>query len=136
MWDEMPNWEHAYGEEGRSGQDETTLKPSRSQTHIHLNVAYTAADATLSSGTTVPAMIHLRDGEPDAVTCFGPDVIWTFHRQPASEDVQVELTEEQLARFPVHVCSRLSRTQRKRSDTIRFVVDNHGRFNDWPVSSS
>jgi hypothetical protein len=128
LWDDYPNWEHAYGEEGRSGQDESTLKPSRTQNHVHENAGYTAGDATLPSGVTVPALIHLRNGDPAGVTCFGPETIWTLHRE--LEEVQVDLTPEQLARFPLLVCSRLSRSRRKRSDTIRFVVDDHGRFRD------
>ena len=63
LWDETPNWRSALDEEGRAGQDETTLKPCRGQTTIHQDVSATAGDVWLPDDRVLPALLDISDQE-------------------------------------------------------------------------
>jgi hypothetical protein len=51
------NWELALDEEGRKGQDETTLRPCLEQRFIARETAWTAAEARLADGESLPALV-------------------------------------------------------------------------------
>lgn len=57
-----PCWMPALDEEGDDGQDESTIRPDDQQDFIGEFAVYTAADAELADGRTVPALL----GQPDA----------------------------------------------------------------------
>ena len=53
------NWELALEEEGRRGQDETTLRPCLEQRHVSRETAWTAADLKLATGEALPALMNI-----------------------------------------------------------------------------
>jgi hypothetical protein len=125
-FDEFPNWCPALEEEGRRGQDETTVKPCVNQRALCEECCLTAGDCTLANGTTLPALIHLHDGTATSVTCFDLETHWSFscHWQGP---VAVDLTAEQRSRFPLRVVSRLSWSLKKPSDVLCLVISEDGR---------
>lgn len=72
LWDRFPNWQNAYEEEGLPDQDETTLRPADNQQSIDDEVSFTAGNAVLADGQTVPALLVVMSGELDAVHVY-PD---------------------------------------------------------------
>ena len=54
------NWELALEEEGRPGQDETTLRPCLEQRYIARETAWTAGEMRLSGGESLPAWVQTR----------------------------------------------------------------------------
>lgn len=57
-------------EEDRSGQCETTLRPSMNVEFIDEDIVYTAGETRLSDGRSLPALLELMDGEVVGVTAF------------------------------------------------------------------
>lgn len=57
-------------EEDRSGQCETTLRPSMNVEFIDEDIVYTAGEIRLSDGRSLPALLELMDGEVVGVTAF------------------------------------------------------------------
>jgi len=53
------NWELALEEEGRRGQDETTLRPALEQRYVSRTTAWTAAEMKLAGGETLPALMNI-----------------------------------------------------------------------------
>jgi hypothetical protein len=130
-WRAIPNWKHALDGEGRSGQDETTIKPCKEQESIPENADYTTGETWLPDGQVVPAFIAVGSaGEPRHILCAGDVVVWEFDCLPEGFGVSA-LTAEQRARFPLRVVSHLSRSPGDPSRTIRVVVDARGRVTPW-----
>lgn len=73
LWTRFPNWQNAYEEEDLPGQDETTLRPADNQQTIDDDVTFTAGDAVLANGDSVPAMLGVLLGELCSV-CIYPDL--------------------------------------------------------------
>jgi len=134
LWETTPNWSYAIDEEGRRGQDETTLKPAKNQTVITEDVDYTAGEVWLPDETCHAALIQVSRGEPSGVVCFGDHAIWIFPVVGPLDDRAVEsrATEEQLRRFPLRVVSRLSRNRKHPTDNIRVLVDQTGKWSQLP----
>lgn len=64
-----PSWCYAFDEEGRPGQDESTLRPTDDQRRMGPDTACTAAQATVPDGTEYVALetgwrpeVELRSG--------------------------------------------------------------------------
>jgi hypothetical protein len=117
-------------EEGRPGQDETTLRPAGNQKFIGPDVDYTAGEAWLPGDRVIPALLEVANGQPRTIVCFDETKVWevpcTAHPGAASA-----LTDEQRARFPLRVASRLPRNPRDAGDTIRVVISEHGAVSQW-----
>ena len=128
-WAEIPNWVHAYDEEGRSGQDETTLKPARHQTFVSDDVDYTIGQAWLADDQIVPAILGLWSGKVTRIACFEERMCWEFSCGTITFQ-ESSLTPQQRARFPVRVFSRLSRSRHDPAQTIRVLVDERGNVRE------
>jgi hypothetical protein len=72
LWPRYPNWQNAYDEEGLPDQDETTLRPADNQESIDDDVSFTAGDAVLANGESVPAMLGVLSGKLEWVYVY-PD---------------------------------------------------------------
>ncbi len=124
LWTRFPNWENAYDEEGVPGQDETTLRPADNQQTIDDEISFTAGDAVLANGGSIPAFLCLLDCEPGWVYVYpGPqqDICWVLRYdvlkrqwvamsdewflQGSSEVVPVPVDSPGI--FPIRVSSRL-----------------------------
>ena len=127
-WADTPNWKYALDEEGRAGQDETTLKPASEQAYISDESDYTAAEGWLADGRFVHALMGLLAGQPHQIICFEDTAYWEFtcgaHEKSA-------LTREQQDRFPVRIISRLSRDPRDPARRIRAIIQDSGQVTDW-----
>ena len=124
LWNDYPNWEYALDEEEIEGQDETTLRPSEVQSYIHDDVAYTAGDAILADGQSLPAMLGVIDGSISSIDVFiTAQDAWSIRWRSTSgewgpfvEDwlpknqrmVSVSLDDSNV--FPLRVSSRLPRS--------------------------
>jgi hypothetical protein len=67
VWDRFPNWTLALDEEGRRGQDETTLRPSDRQDTIDRSVTWTAGEVRLADGRRCFAALLVDGGKLDTV---------------------------------------------------------------------
>jgi hypothetical protein len=123
LWARFPNWQNAYEEEGLPDQDETTLRPADNQLTIDDEVSFTAGDAVLASGQTVPSLLGVLCSEvgwvyvypkPEQDECWVlrfdvPSGRWVamnddwFLESPGT--LRVPLDDPAL--FPVRVSSRL-----------------------------
>jgi hypothetical protein len=121
--DDYPNWENAYDEEGSPGQDETTLRPADNQKTIDDMVSFTAADALLANGTTLPAWLYVVRGELGDVHVYPDpkkDEVWAVRFDSRVQNwvaqnqawllqipgiVRVPVNDS--AVFPVRITSRL-----------------------------
>lgn len=130
LWAVTPNWTRALDEEGDRDQDETTVKPASEQRFISEDVDYTAGDAWLPDGRTIPALLHVISGEPRRIVGFEDATFWEFHCGPEPQG-QPQLTAEQRQRFPLRIVSRLSRSLREPGATIRVIIDETGRVSPW-----
>src|SRR5262249_32696702 len=72
----VANWVHAYGEEGRKGQDESTIKPQSQQRKIDTNTQYTAVDIWLANGDTTIGLLMLSSCDPRSISVYEGDCIW------------------------------------------------------------
>ena len=70
LMEKHPNWENCWDEEDADDQDETTLRPSRNQTRIHEEVAFTAGEVTYSDGRTYPAILAGLEGDIEDVWVY------------------------------------------------------------------
>lgn len=123
LWPRFPNWQNAYEEEGFPDQDETTLRPADNQETIDDDVTFTAGDALLANGQTVPAMLSMLSCELGWIYVYpypSKDICWvlSFHvpsqRWTAMNDdwfLQsgglVRVPVENSSVFPIRVTSRL-----------------------------
>lgn len=76
------NWELALDEEGRKGQDETTLRPAVEQRYISRYTAWTAAQAKLSDGELLPALVNIGLLEPPNEVAVFFRRRWLILRRP------------------------------------------------------
>jgi hypothetical protein len=129
LWDDCPNWGRCLGEEGRRGQDETTIGPCRNQRYIDENVTLTAGEAFLADGRCLPALIGVERAQPRRVICFEESRIWAVDCNWYGQ-VEPNLTPEQKAMFPMRVLSRLSKNPRTARDRIAVVITEDGKT-DW-----
>jgi hypothetical protein len=123
LWVRFPNWQNAYEEEGLPGQDETKLRPADNQQSIDDEVSFSAGDAVLANGKTVPAMLGLLSGELGWIYVYPDperDVCWIV-RFDSSTQRWVAMNEDWFLRgdgvlpvpvvdsdiFPMRIASRL-----------------------------
>lgn len=74
--DDVPNWVYARGEEGRRGQDETTIKPHKMQKRIDDDTDYTAAQIRLVDGTKLVGLLRLSWGRVKGITIYQESELW------------------------------------------------------------
>jgi hypothetical protein len=135
LWNNYPNWEYALDEEGSSGQDETTLRPSGNSEFIDDEVVFTTGDLALSDGRKLPAMLELMNGEIVGVTAFtsnddgwsvrllGNPAKWTCIVQiwlPSEERSPFVLPDDSTV-FPAFASSRLISKSRRSVLTCHIV---------------
>lgn len=121
-----PNWVHAYGEEGRAGQDESTIRPHRRQDVIDNNTHYTVGDVWFASGKCALALMRLSGTEIEQIDIYDDDRIWTVEfaitkaeqarrevltvkermKAPAAK-LQWFCEDENLHLLPIRYCTRL-----------------------------
>lgn len=80
-WDRFPNWQNTYEEEELPDQDETTLRPADNQATIDDDVSFTAGDAVLADGRSIPALLGVLSGEWEGIHVYpdpSQDVCWTL----------------------------------------------------------
>jgi hypothetical protein len=138
LWERFPNWAPAVEEEGRRDQDETTLRPAETQDEIDDETVLTAGHVHQANGIVLPALIHVHDDRPFALTAFvQPDDGWELQQKGKTFEwipvVQDWLPPEERSPaisfdtpgvFPIRVFSRLPlATTRKQ---IVFVVREDG----------
>jgi hypothetical protein len=73
----IPNWEYALDEEGRSDQDETTLRPAESQASISTDVVFTSGVLDLADGSQCTALLEIMDGRIKGITA-SENGVWTW----------------------------------------------------------
>ena len=127
------NWAFAYSE-GRSGEDETTIKPHRQQSCIDEEVVYTAADVWFPEDDSCLALLEVRSEMPVGLFVFEGAVPWSivFDRNDgtwAVSDQGCSITMRDGDRFPIRVMTRLPLGYR--GDPIRFQVSQAGFATDW-----
>jgi hypothetical protein len=115
------NWGHPLEEEGRRGQDETTLRPAESQSTIDDETVFTTADVHQADGRVIPALIDVSGGRPTGLTAFvRPDDGWTIQQKGKTfewiavvqewlppQDRSPTITFDTPGVFPIRVISRL-----------------------------
>jgi hypothetical protein len=116
--DLYPNWMPALDEEGEPGQDETTIRPDDEQSSISEFTVYTAADAELADGRTVPALLgqpdatFLHKGEVDVIVVYDGNRRWQVETNDAegrwhpAEGARTKKYGDRKT-FPLRVTSRL-----------------------------
>ncbi len=126
LLDEYPNWVHAPGEEGRRGQDETTIKPQRQQKRIDDDTQYTAIDVWLADGTEAVGLLGLDWGKPSRITVYDDGAVWRLWRSRL-DPVWRPLGVAPVELLPLHYRSRL-RYERK---PLCGVIRPDGTWSDW-----
>jgi hypothetical protein len=137
VWLEYPNWQNALDEEEIEGQDETTLRPSDIQEFIDEDTAFTAGDASLANGESLPALLGMGDNRIDSVDVFVTAdhtwrVYWDYQANNWSPFVEdwlpeherspsVSLNDSEL--FPLTVCSRLPRAKNGKPYRLTIHAD-------------
>lgn len=138
LWGLFPNWQNAYDEEGLPDQDETTLRPADNQQTIDDDVSFTAGDAILSSGQTLPAGLCVVSGELDSISVYpepGHDDCWVLSYHVPSQR-WVAMNEDWFLQlggvlrvpvgdstvFPIRVTSRLPLAQS--GEVITVEIDS------------
>jgi hypothetical protein len=133
----VPNWVHAYGEEGRSGQDETTIKPQRQQDRIDDQTQYTTADIWFPTGSITLGVLFLASGRVTAVEVHESEAVWSVQYNGKNKvwwiadyrnPTKVTLTDPN--RFPLKYCSRLAY---KNKLPIKGVLNPDGSWSEWII---
>jgi hypothetical protein len=137
LWSRFPNWELALDEEGLPGQDETTIRPSVNQATIGPDVCFTAGDAALADGSTVPALLCMAMGQLDQVYVYHnppEEHCWLVSVDPLSQG-WVAMNQDWLLKqagmlrvpvgdrsvFPVTLTSRLP--LERSGEPIKVLID-------------
>ncbi len=137
VWEKVANWVHAYGEEGKPGQDETTIKPQRRQDRIDHDTRYTTADVWLPDGKITLGVLTLTAGAVSALEVHDGDVKWSayynrqrriWHLETVPDSTGRETISE--ARLPLKYCSRLPYVRRR---PIKGIVNADGTASDWII---
>ncbi len=131
LFDTFPNWEYALDEEGRPGQDETTLRPMRQRKYIAHGTAFTSADAYLPGGECYPALLEMHGEQLEAIVVFEDDEHTWYIRlnaregkwQPAaSGSVGGAIASlSDAGQFPLRIMSRLPDGQRGKRIAIQIL---------------
>jgi hypothetical protein len=136
----VPNWVHAYGEEGRRGQDETTIKPQARQDRIDNNTRYTTADVWLPSGDTGLALLRLSSGEVTGLSVYEGDTIWCVRSRRLTGRWQIDdycnpirVRLDDPSRFPLRYCSRLPYTRRR---PLKGMINADGSWSEWVIEET
>jgi hypothetical protein len=117
-WDQYPNWENAYNEEGEDDQDETTLRPSLVQSYIHEDTTFTVGEVKSADGQTMVAILTVPGGKLEEANAFanGHGVWSIFYSRVKAKWLTcdyrhmpkiVEVNEPNI--FPLTIRSRLPR---------------------------
>ncbi len=123
---EYANWVHAIGEEGRRGQDETTIKPQRRQTRIDDQTVYTAVDIWLADETETVGLLWLSQGQPRGITVYDGGAQWRLLAWPPG-GLWRPRGEVPEGRLPLRYCTRLP--YRRRALKGRVAAD--GTWSEW-----
>jgi hypothetical protein len=140
---DYPNWILAM-EEGRAGQDESTIKPDRQHQYLSDEVVYTAGNVWFPNDDSFPALIELNDYEPVGIVVYEDEHIWQlttseetdFLEWGSGSDVwtpsplnspQVSLGDP--SKFPLRLISVLPES--KRVGQIRRVISAKGIMTNW-----
>lgn len=73
---DFPNWVTAFGEEGRRGQDETTIRPQKKQSRIDDNTAYSAGEVEFRDQTKMVCLLRLSWGRIKEIIIYGDNGLW------------------------------------------------------------
>jgi hypothetical protein len=123
---EYANWVHARGEEGRRGQDETTIKPQRRQTRIDDDTEYTAAAVWLADDTETIGLLWLSAGHAIGITVYEGEAVWRLYAGRAG-GLWRPLSPVAPGRLPLRYCTRL----RYERQPLRGVVAADGQRSEW-----
>ncbi len=129
-----PNWVYAW-EEGRSGQNETTIKPAGLQECLSEDIVYTAGDVWFPDDDCYPALIKLRDYQPIGLVVYEGNAIWEIHHDSragrwtsfTSSDPPISFDDAN--RFPLRFISRLPES--RKVGEIRRVISPQGFAREW-----
>ena len=79
---QFPNWDYALDEEGKDGQDETTIRPEQEQSLITTATGFTGAEVTLASGECLVGLADVGIDGVDGINVFENGDWWRvfFHR--------------------------------------------------------
>ena len=131
----VPNWVHAHGEEGRRGQDETTIRAQRRQNRIDDETQYTTADVWLNDGRIVLGMLSLSRGRVTALEVYETDAPWRIRHDPRQMHWVVDAHRNargaslgDSGRFPLKYCSRLPYAKRR---PLKGIINGDGSQAEW-----
>lgn len=122
---EFPNWIHALGEEGRRGQDETTIKPQRGQSKITDDTEYTAADVWLADDAESVGLLWLSAGRPTGVEVYDGSGLWRLSVSRAG--LWTPVGPVPAGRLPLRYCTRLPYGRRP----LKGRVAADGQWSEW-----
>lgn len=144
-----PNWVHAYGEEGRSGQDETTIRPHRREDVIDTDTDYTVGDVWFADGDSLVALMRISGTEVEQIDIYDNDRIWTveytitnaerarLEKLTTQERIEAPATKWEWScaevkdtdRLPIRYCTRLGHVTT--GLPIKGKIFSNGSETDW-----
>jgi hypothetical protein len=134
-----PNWIFALDEEGKPGQDETTIKPETQQRSISEETCFTAADAKLADGRVLTAIMRLAANALLGLDVFEEVDWWSLTQQHGSrwqalnetwlpaEERRPTVSLQDRRIFPLSAESRLPRDDGKHL-TLRINCDGKAQL--------
>jgi len=79
LWRQYPNWRNALEEEGKDGQDESTLMPHEIQTHIGPFTSFTAGTARYVDGREFPVFLAVIENRIVGCYVYDGAVPWSIY---------------------------------------------------------
>lgn len=148
-----PNWVHAYGEEGRSNQDETTLRPQGRDDAIDTNTDYTVGDVWFENGDSLVALMKVSGSRIRHIAIYDENRIWTVAytitraererlenltfeermKAPATKWEWACTDENDAGRLPIRYCTRLDLVST--GMPIKGKIFRDGTETDWDYAS-
>jgi len=148
-----PNWVHAYGEEGRPGQDETTIRPQGREDVITADTDYTVGDVWLDDDSSLVALMRVSGSRIKQLDIYDGDRIWTVEftiskaekqrleslafkeriKAPATEWEWSCAEENDVSRLPIRYCTRLD--HHSTGVPIKGKIHPDGTGTDWDFAA-